>query len=472
MPFNTNFGATDVPTAYRVPKAGAAGVIARGWLQEMLGATGVDGESGAVPTPLIADAANFLRGDGTWAAASVPTTVLTQETAGAGTCLMGGDKTGDARGLEAIDICKIRTGPTQVASGDNALCLGNNNTASADKAVAIGLANSATGTNAVAIGNHCKSYGTSAISIGNYSYAYEDGSISIGASGAYGANSFSVDGYTAPLGHNSIAIKGFTGADTTIALGRQMSCYKPFMTKIGGMQMIGGRNPASPIENTLVGFLNSGAQIGLGLGLTDVTVNTAVARRSMVLAKNCWFYGDQLDVIVCAATAVTVQPTVQLSGGNRTGVSTTFTTGPATGSSISMSVNDSTGFSVGDYVLATFLNSAPSNEALERPSFVAKITGIADANHITVDYIPSNGFANGGDNLHQLDLVEANLMTATITAGLAAKGDRYSFALAPTTGYEVITFRVTIAGAATTLNCRPIVCGKVLEMNADDSTGS
>lgn len=77
--------ATATPGANALPKAGAGGTLAAGWLPALVGDSGAGGTKGAAPAPAAGDAAagKYLKADGTWATppGSLDINGLTAETA-------------------------------------------------------------------------------------------------------------------------------------------------------------------------------------------------------------------------------------------------------------------------------------------------------------------------------------------------------------------------------------------------------
>jgi hypothetical protein len=89
---------------------------------------------------------------------------------------------GDARGLRAINIALERNDATSVASGIDAVAIGNRSTASGARSTALGLLARATNTDSVAVGYACQagSGGTTASSFGTNSNASATGSLALG----------------------------------------------------------------------------------------------------------------------------------------------------------------------------------------------------------------------------------------------------------------------------------------------------
>lgn len=73
---------------------------------------------------------------------------------------------GNARGTNAIDLQTNRSAATQVASGTNAVAIGNNNTSTSSSSVAIGGFNVASGTGTYAFGSSVTASGTRGGAVG------------------------------------------------------------------------------------------------------------------------------------------------------------------------------------------------------------------------------------------------------------------------------------------------------------------
>ncbi len=83
-----------------------------------------------------------------------------------GTGLMGGVRTGNTRGLGAIDIQGARSSSSQVASGDYSVAYGANCTASGASSTAIGETATASGSRSAAVGYFVTASGTRALALG------------------------------------------------------------------------------------------------------------------------------------------------------------------------------------------------------------------------------------------------------------------------------------------------------------------
>lgn len=132
--------------------------------------------------------------------------------------LLGGDLTGNSRGVNSIDIQPYRDNTYQVASGAGSISIGNENVAN--------------GANSICLGTNCYSYVTNdnGISIGNAATCNESSlnAISIGTSALnnYGTNSIAI-GISSQnvLSYNSVAVGRLASTESagSIALGYSAS---------------------------------------------------------------------------------------------------------------------------------------------------------------------------------------------------------------------------------------------------------
>ena len=129
-----------------------------------------------------------------------------------GTAWIGGDKTGAARGTNALDIQSSRNSATQVASGDYALASGSNNTSSGYYASAFGFENTASGTYASSFGfrNTASGYNASAFGFENSASGYNAsafgfGNMAIDRSSSFGFGNTSSGYYASSFGFGNSA---------------------------------------------------------------------------------------------------------------------------------------------------------------------------------------------------------------------------------------------------------------------------
>lgn len=103
---------------------------------------------------------------------------------------------GNARGLRSVDLQLERALATQVASGDDAIAIGNRNIANSSRAIAIGRLNNAGNSNTICVGDGSTATGNRSICIGSESQAItSEGGISLGrALSSSGTFSVSIGG--------------------------------------------------------------------------------------------------------------------------------------------------------------------------------------------------------------------------------------------------------------------------------------
>lgn len=99
---------------------------------------------------------------------------------------VAGQTAGNARGSGAIDLCNVRTGATNVASGANAFQAGKDNRASGAQSVALGDSCIASGTGAVAIGYSCNATQSRTTALGALASANLYGECARGFGGSIG----------------------------------------------------------------------------------------------------------------------------------------------------------------------------------------------------------------------------------------------------------------------------------------------
>ena len=183
-----------------------------------------------------------------------------------GSALVGGDFSGPARGIYAIDLQGERTSPvSQVANGVRSIALGNQNEASATGAVAIGLGCTANGVNSVALGAAAFGGADDGVALGSASYA-----------GGTQANAF---GYNA----NARVPK------TTVISGPLCGQIGNFQASVDWFQQL------------------ASADVIIRFGWFDAKV---VDHYIMTLPAGCRFWLEEVGLIVSQFSGVTVQPTV------------------------------------------------------------------------------------------------------------------------------------------------------------------
>ena len=168
-----------------------------------------------------------------------------------------GDTSGNARGSRAVDIQAQHSSASNVASGQRAVAIGNNNTSSATDTVAIGTGASASvesataiGLNttaslnlATAVGAQANASGFTSAAFGAYASSTSDNSVAVGYSAhAYGYASTSIGGNTTASQRNSVAIGSIIGNDqaNSIAIG------------VNGTQIFSDTNGVQFLQDTFI----------------------------------------------------------------------------------------------------------------------------------------------------------------------------------------------------------------------------
>ena len=128
-----------------------------------------------------------------------------------------GDLGGNARGTNAINIQASRSAVTQVASGPNALAIGNSTTASGNASTASGYYATASGSYSTAVGYYATASGSYSTAVGYTSVALGDASTASGYySSASGDYSTAVGAYAKTTVNNTTEI-GFWSSGTVRA---------------------------------------------------------------------------------------------------------------------------------------------------------------------------------------------------------------------------------------------------------------
>jgi hypothetical protein len=176
-----------------------------------------------------------------------------------------GDLGGNARGSNAINIQATREFVTQVASGENAIAIGNNSLASAELSSAFGNKAKATGKYSTASGYRSTASGYYSTASGYYSEASGFGAIALGARALASGDGSTASGYgsvasssnTTALGYSATASGGGSTASgysatasggNATALGRSATASGTYSTAVGKSAT------ASGIRSTAVGF--------------------------------------------------------------------------------------------------------------------------------------------------------------------------------------------------------------------------
>ena len=138
--------------------------------------------------------------------------------AGQSSGTFGGDQLdpmgGNERGIGAVDFQKIRSSPTQVASGNFSLATGQGNTASGVVSFATGFGNTASGGYSSAIGQGSTASGFGSLAAGLLNTASGFGSLAAGRNNtASGNNSFATGSDNNVTGNGSFATGSFATVD-------------------------------------------------------------------------------------------------------------------------------------------------------------------------------------------------------------------------------------------------------------------
>jgi hypothetical protein len=116
-----------------------------------------------------------------------------------GTAFIGGDRSGNARGTNALDIQSARSAVTEVASGTRSVAQGTNNTASGNYTTAIGYGNLASGDHSTTIGKSNQATTGFGVAVGTSNWA--NGNVSQ----AFGHNNQATNSKSTALGCDNTA---------------------------------------------------------------------------------------------------------------------------------------------------------------------------------------------------------------------------------------------------------------------------
>lgn len=238
-----------------------------------------------------------------------------------GTAIIGGDLTGDARGVNAVDIQSERSAAGQVASASNGVAIGQRNTASGYyssvaigygntagvNGIAIGRDNTASGYKNVAIGYSCEASNSSVAagyqntSSGQYSLAlgYSNTASNYGSSAVGYINTAS--GYSSSaFGHKSQATVTSASAFGYYAMARIQKT-----TNICGPQIIRKDN-----EEAAEDAFHSFCGVEVILMSKEINLET-VTDQTITLPSNCKFWLNEIGCIATVVDTMTVQPTIR-----------------------------------------------------------------------------------------------------------------------------------------------------------------
>lgn len=172
-----------------------------------------------------------------------------------GTAYLGGDKTGNTRSANSLDIQSRRTANTQVASGNESVAVGVRNTSSSYYGCAIGINNTTVGdytkpkSSAIGSDNFAEGYNSNAFGHGNTVSSYY--------SNAFGTDNTASGTYSGAFGTLNTA-SSFRGS----AIGHRNTASGQYeASAIGYRNTASGQYEASAIghRNTASGYANSSA---------------------------------------------------------------------------------------------------------------------------------------------------------------------------------------------------------------------
>jgi hypothetical protein len=172
-------------------------------------------------------------------------------------------KCGNARGMGAVDLQTLRSNASQVASGNNSVSMGQNNTAS--------------GTSAIGIGSNNVASNTSSVVIGAYNTASSNYSSAIGYTNtASGYSSVAIGAYSTANSYSSVAIgSGNTASGAyTVAMGSNSNTNNISSKVMFGIAF-GGTNGAYQM-----------GQLGLGAITTDATATVLKSDANVLSSSN------------------------------------------------------------------------------------------------------------------------------------------------------------------------------------------
>ena len=224
---------------------------------------------------------------------NVDENVLRMVSRSAGTALIGGDVSGNARGPQAIDIQTFRIAATEVASGNRSIAIGAASTASGHYSSAIGYSNLASGDNSTASGYDNLADGAGGSAIGNSNIASGSFSAAIGYCNT-------ASGYCS----SAIGFRNTASGSISSAIGYQAKARIANTVNICGPQ-INRKDNGEAAGDAFQTFC------GVEVVLITKEVNLkVVAAHTITLPAGCHFWIDQCGLEATVVTGMTVQPTV------------------------------------------------------------------------------------------------------------------------------------------------------------------
>lgn len=233
--------------------------------------------------------------------------------------LIGGDKTGNVRGSDAVDIQSKRSNVDQVASGDESVAIGIESKASGGNSIAMGFTTVASADNAIAIGQLATASGEGSTAVGSDNVASGQQSSAVGTENtASGFTSAAIGYYNTASASETVAMgveSQASGACTT-AVGYQATATQDHSVAIGHQPIafgenavsLGSDNSARNVAGTdpSVGGTTGAVAVGLQNNATGVATGSgngnnagmalAVGYGNNVLGDNSSAFGVENDI--------------------------------------------------------------------------------------------------------------------------------------------------------------------------------
>jgi len=242
----------------------------------------------------------------------------------------GFDNDGDAKGAGAVNLQGSRSASTQVASGADAITVGNNTTASAVEAVAVGKNSLADAAYAVAIGGadaggqaavaagfSADASGLAAISLGDSSNASGDGSRAVGQTATTNQDRSIADGYAAQVIDTEAGITTWSAAETVVIGDLRTASVSHRILECVTAGITGGSQPSLP---TIVGGLvtdNTAEWVYIGASIST----GGIARGNSALAIGGDTIADGSNTTAAGDGCVAIQADSEARGLNSTAIS-------------------------------------------------------------------------------------------------------------------------------------------------------
>ena len=375
----------------------------------------------------------------------------------------GMDNSGDARGENSIDLQSTRSDSTQVASGLSSVLIGVESTLSGDYGVGLGCyIYSLSSTGVVIIGNAASTDTASddAIAIGSNAYVAKNGSnaITIGANSGTGKDAtdslaLGAGAYANATGACAIGPASSAGGAESVALGSGSYADGAGSFAFGNNSFASGAGSFSFGANTFAGGegsisfchdSSSGGLESIAIGVESSSsgdLSVAIGKGASADSSNSQALGATAQarlggttviagsIIIPNTSSFVANPVIELAGAKCVIMSDVIDL-KATPADVSITIPVGARF----YVDEIFLLVTAANTVTAQP---------------TIRF---------GDNT-TMDL----LMTATETTGMDAAYKRQKFTPSVGNGLSTLSFGVTIAATATTLQGRFGFVGILIE---------